>query len=322
MILQLCPGVLKYYGLHLDPRTIKNNIENQVTKDLIKYNFTIQDFCNNKVILDFGVEGQCDKIAAPLVKYLQSIPVQDLLVRYIAYVDTTKLDYHAVCLPATIISHDNWLELLQQIPYNSSVEKKFLCLMRRASHSRHNIKEMLLDAKVDVRLSYGVQRGIGQNSIVIDGSTDRKTGISEHDQRNPLFHSCLFNLVVESGCQIDQNTWKSLFITEKTFKSFGLRQIPIWFAIPGIVNEVRKLGFDLFEDIVNHNYDNIQEENLRFQTVVEQVTQLDQTLTILQCQTLRDSIEDRLNANFDLLGKLEINTSNLYKDTIKHFVNL
>tara|TARA_R110000822_G_C15224658_1_gene484665 strand:+ start:42 stop:1001 length:960 start_codon:yes stop_codon:yes gene_type:complete len=313
MISQLCPGVLKYWGLHLDPQTIKNNIEKQVTKDLIRCNFTIQDFRNSRVIVDFSAEGHCDKIAEPFVKYLQSIPVQDLLVRYTACVDTTKLDYHAQCFPTFMIAHCDWLNLLQHIPYNRSVEKKFLCLMRRPSLSRSNIKDMLLDAKVDVRLSYSVQQGIGQDSIVIDGSTNRKTGISEHDQRNPLFHSCLFNLVVETGCQLDSDNWQSLFITEKTFKSFGLRQIPIWFAIPGIVNEVRKLGFDLFEDIVNHNYDNIQEENLRFQTVVEQVTQLDQTLTILQCQTLRDSIEDRLNANFDLLVKLEHNTANLIR---------
>ena len=32
-------------------------------------------------------------------------------------------------------------------------------------------------------------------------------------------------------------------------------QIPLFIASPGYVEQLRKLGFDLFDDIINHDYD-------------------------------------------------------------------
>ena len=44
--------------------------------------------------------------------------------------------------------------------------------------------------------------------------------------------------------------------TEKTIKPFLAKQIPIFFALPNHVNLLRNLGFDMFDDIINHDYDN------------------------------------------------------------------
>ena len=45
-------------------------------------------------------------------------------------------------------------------------------------------------------------------------------------------------------------------ITEKTLHTFLGCNIPIWIGSPGTVSAVRDLGFDVFDDIVDHSYDN------------------------------------------------------------------
>ena len=108
-------------------------------------------------------------------------------------------------------------------------------------------------------------------------------------------------------------------VTEKTFKAFGLRQIPLWFAVPGFIEQVRKLGFDLFDDIVDHSYDSIVEEHIRFETVAQQVKKLDQTFSLEQCQQLRRSLLDRLNQNFKLLKTQAEQVQAIYNTAINEF---
>ena len=283
------------------------------------------------MILDFSCEGHCDQLVEPLVRYLQCLPVQDLLVIYSTCIDTQQLDYRALSIPNWMVTHSQWLSRLESVPYHDTVEQKFLCLMRRPSQSRAMIARMLLDTKCDVRMSFGSASFWSNDPfrhqfpdvdlpILIDGIIDRVTNDTEHDQTNPVFHRCLFNLVVESSSQTDTGIWRSLFITEKTFKCFGLRQIPIWFAVPGLVREIRKLGFDLFDDLVNHDYDLIQEQETRFRSVIQQVQQLDQTLSISQCQRIRRSLKDRLDANFDLLLQHRAQVREIHYRAMKDFV--
>ena len=72
------------------------------------------------------------------------------------------------------------------------------------------------------------------------------------------------NLVVESSSQTDPNVWRSIFITEKTFKALAWHQFPLWYAVPGLVEQVRKMGFDVFDDLFDgHRYDDIQDPWVR-----------------------------------------------------------
>jgi len=137
--------------------------------------------------------------------------------------------------------------------------------------------------------------------ILIDGIIGKN---NEHDQTSSLFHSCTFNLVVESGSQIDHYTWQSIFITEKTFKAFALKQIPIWFAIPGTVEQIRTLGFDLFDDIIDHSYDHIFDERTRFQKIFDQIREIDSRYDLQSCDHLRQEHSGRLEKNRALLDEL------------------
>ena len=326
-IQRIVHGILRYGALHFTPST---DVPARVTQDLAACGISINDIKHNKIIIDFRSEGQCEVVARPLIDYLKSIPAKDILVIFSAVVDTALLDYRAVSIPNRSVIHEHWLERLLLIKYNDTVDRKFLCLMRRASRSRATITKLLLDSGCDVRISFGSMTSTGhgeyrdilpgvQLPLLLDNIIDRVTNDIEHDQTKPMFHSCLFNLVAESSSQTDPETWKSKFISEKTFKAFGLRQIPVWFAVPGLVTEIRKLGFDMFDDIVDHSYDSILDERERFQTIAQQVQALDQKFSLEQCQQLRKILVSRLNQNFDLLTTQAEQVTALYNNTIKDY---
>ena len=159
-----------------------------------------------------------------------------------------------------------------------------------------------------VRLSFGsgAQAGLEQYRdvvgrelpLLVDGVlTDR---VKEFDVANPKFHSCLFNIAAETSSQSEAN-WRSVFLTEKTWKAIMQRQIPIWYGVPGLVEHVRSLGFDTFDDILDHHYDAIQDETQRHQSVFDLIVQLNQQYSLGDCQTLRQQLQPRLESNFEQL---------------------
>jgi hypothetical protein len=99
-------------------------------------------------------------------------------------------------------------------------------------------------------------------------SYDRVSGTPNTD----IFYRAHVNLVVESSNQLDEQSWKLVFLTEKSFKTFAWHQFPVWYSVPGTVRQVRDLGFDLFDDVFeNHAYDQIQDPDQRRTAVVELV---------------------------------------------------
>jgi hypothetical protein len=212
--------------------------------------------------------------------------------------------------------HSGWLGYIKSVDPSLQVDYKFLCLMRRPSASRARLANRLLPFVDSLKLSFGsmlesFNRPVlsEYNSmipgyklpILLDGIVPRGQLSIIHDQTNAIFRNCLFNIVVESGSQTDSQSWRSQYITEKTFKAFGLRQIPIWMAVPGLVSHVKAMGFDLFEDIIDHEYDTIVDEDQRQQKVVEQIIQLDQLYSLDKCKQLRTQLGNRLENNYQLL---------------------
>jgi hypothetical protein len=309
-IRKIASNTLHYDAVHFRETT---DIWSQINQNLHDSGLTWADLQANKLVLDFKCEGHCDKSSAELINFVQTLPVKDLLVVFNASVDVEALPYRAVSMPYWMVVHNQWLSLLQSVPYNSAIDHKFLCLMRRPSPSRAKVARWLLDHNINARFSFASMYKSYQLvkympmfpdcrlPITIDGIIDRAIIDAEHTQINPIFHSCLFNLVVETSSQNDPGIWHSVFITEKTFKAFGLRQIPIWFAVPGLVTEVRKLGFDMFDDIVDHSYDLVYNENERFSQIFAQIQRFNHDMDLKQCQQLRDNMHDRLNNNFDML---------------------
>jgi hypothetical protein len=195
--------------------------------------------------------------------------------------DTIPADVKQIAWSWYMVNHSNWLHNLLKIDFDWQSHNKdrwFLCIMRRRSEQRSRFLKKLLDTfdQSQCRLSYASMidyqafDDIAQVSIpmLLDGPTP---GNEQHLARDPRIFNCLVNVIAETSCQeTEGDCWSSSFITEKTFKCFGWRQVPIWFASPGLVQAVRSLGFDVFDDLIDHDsYDLIHDPVERMACVIE-----------------------------------------------------
>lgn len=278
-------------------------------EDLLKHNFTNDTFKGRMLTVDFRAEGINEEQAEPLISYLISaLPDTEIFVIYNTVLNSVPTYDHRVDIDY-MSAHLDFTSRIILDP-KLDIDKKFLCLIRRPSPSRAKIAANL-ENNPNVRLSFGTGSQseelekfkpmfVSTLPILIDGATP---GLEQHTHLDPVFYKSLFNIIVETSSQEDVGSWTSIFITEKTFKAFAFRQIPIWFAVPGLVKKVKELGFDIFEDIIDHSYDSIQDEQTRHLTVLEQINQLDTKFGLEDCQELRHNLRQRFQNNFDLLMK-------------------
>ena len=121
---------------------------------------------------------------------------------------------------------------------------------------------------------------------------------------NPKIRASVFNLIAESGFDHipTDNTlqyWHKSLVTEKTIKAYILRQFPIWLAPYGAVQEQRDLGFDVFDDIIDHSYDNEYRPYHRLEMVAKEVERLYNRYSIEEMRTLLSDRWDRLERNVE-----------------------
>jgi hypothetical protein len=82
------------------------------------------------------------------------------------------------------------------------------------------------------------------------------------------------NIATESECE-EFPYYRDInlpVITEKSYKPFASRQIPIWLAARGHLNYLKGLGFEVMEDLLPNNYDNLQTPD-KVMAIVELVKQ-------------------------------------------------
>jgi hypothetical protein len=164
-----------------------------------------------------------------------------------------------------------------------------------------------------------------ETNIISNESHDRTLKydlpkILDYDNRNPTFihndlgdlYNIILNLVTENLTGMangDVSDDKIFTFTEKTIKPFLAKQIPLFFALPGHLNVLRNLGFDLFDDLIDNSYD----------TEMNHVKRLDLILNELQRLMQVDLIEfksknkNRFDSNFKLLDTLTQRGENLIK---------
>ena len=306
-------GMLQYGAAHYitDQMYTPGYCEQQIVSDCERSGITVEEFSQSKIVLSFLDEGFGPDDIAPLTDILMQSHADRFMVLFNAHIDDVNLlPYRARCFPTWLINRSEYQLDQLRYDFNIQLDRKFLCLMRRGSTGRAHLARFLLDniGLDNVRMSFGSGQRAGLEQyqdivgcdlpLLVDGVlTDR---VQEFNISNPVFHSCLFNIVAETSSQTEKN-WHTIFLTEKTWKAIMQRQIPIWHGVPGLVNQMRTLGFDVFDDIVIHWYDNIAQEHSRFDAVYGTIQQLDQTYSLAHCQQLRQQLQPRLEANFEQL---------------------
>ena len=306
------PGMLQYGAAHYitDQMHTPGYCEQQIVSDCECSGITAKEFAQSKIVLSFLDEGFGPEEIAPLTDILSHSHPGKFMVLFNSHIDVGALPYFARCCTTWLINRSEYK--LDQFDYDFDIQldRKFLCLLRRPTLNRAYLARFFLDniGLDTVRLSFGsgAMGGLDQYRdvvgcnlpLLVDGMlTDR---VKEFDVANPVFHSCLFNIVAETSSQSEAN-WRSIFLTEKTWKAIMQRQIPIWFGVPGLVEHVRSLGFDTFDDILDHHYDAIPNEAKRHQSVFDLISRLNNQYSLTDCQTLRQQLQPRLESNFGQL---------------------
>lgn len=315
--------VIWYSASHWDRYTCgtESTIQNKILQDLDSGNLSLEDFYNHRCILSFLNEGHDIGDLDAVIEHMDRSHGRSRYAVLVSAQHPSRNTQDPVfCFAESLVNHGNFFDNIKKHPPTAAVKltKKFLCLIRRASPARAEFASRLLqsDLRHSVTMSFGshhfpsevqAYQSLFANDclpILLDGMVAQDQAMKIYDVQDS-WYGALFNCVVETSNQTDPGSFRSKFLTEKTFKAFAMGQIPIWFAVPGLVSLVRRLGFDMFDDIVDHSYDAIQDPNLRMSRVLQQILTLHHRFTLDQCQHIRDALWNRLNHNYNTMIALE-----------------
>jgi hypothetical protein len=135
------------------------------------------------------------------------------------------------------------------------------------------------------------------------GTDGKIIGRAATNQKSPghqLFKS-LLSIVNETNDFLNSNVQ----LSEKSFKVFAWHQIPIFSASPKQVETVRGIGFDMFDDIIDHSYDSASTLDLHDLKILNEISKfLKKYPTLEDVNDLRKQLYPRLKANNELLYSL------------------
>lgn len=87
-----------------------------------------------------------------------------------------------------------------------------------------------------------------------------------------LYQSSYCHIVIETLFDVDQS--EGAFLTEKTYKCIKFGQPFVIAGGPGSIAALRSAGYRVFDHVIDHGYDTIQDNNQRWQALREEITRL------------------------------------------------
>jgi hypothetical protein len=193
-------------------------------------------------------------------------------------------------------------------------EYSYFCLNRRKNFVREQVINELLRLDL-IKFGYVTYHGFSytDNTVTpmeitgLQPSPDMKHYINHQigfERHNHILQGIDYSSNVANYYYINENILAPInisvetkmlefFPTEKTFLSFFTKRVPIVFAQYHCIENLRLEGFDLFDDYVDHSYDNITDPQLRITQGIESNHKI---LT-----NFSHDISLRTNANFNYL---------------------
>jgi hypothetical protein len=180
----------------------------------------------------------------------------------------------------------------------------YVCLNRLHRWQRYRLVKNLLNRGLDNfgKISYldNPTRNDPCFPLVLD--SDDISWKDQRDINNSIFSGALVNVITESAYEPepghDINFHHLPGMTEKSFKCFAMHQIPIWLAPHFSVNCYRNLGFDVFDDIIDHSYDLEPDPEHRINLVI---TQIEKLCRLSNLHEIRKKLKPRFLKNLDTL---------------------
>lgn len=217
----------------------------------------------------------------------------------------------------------------------TSRDRHFVCLNRLPKYHRIHLVNHLFELNI---INHGYVSLGGDQTLLSD---DWKALVTEgHRHRMPLVLDRYFpsdrlivslqmqmafvNVVCETDYETETKSVVYKFrtrLTEKTAKAFLMRQLPLFLAIPGHVRYVKEVGFDLFEDIIDHSYDSIADPDERIGAVAKELNRL----CGIPMENLREYCKknnQRFEDNVDRCSSIGIAEQKRIINSISEFINL
>jgi hypothetical protein len=304
-----------------------------ITKDLSDADISLNQVRNFRWIFDLKPEGISAADLEQVYCWFRKlgVPSNQFRVAFSCVENLSSLPYPAICLPDRLIHNGNWWMHLDHYHIdwaNLPMTHKLVCLMRRPSMGRGTLAKRLLTkfTTTELMMTFGtngehcdeqIKKLIWPQPFPMIVDRPMADQVFQHRIDHDFFYRAPVNLIVESSSQTDPNVWRSIFITEKTFKALAWHQFPIWYAVPGLVNEIRKMGFDVFDDLFdNHTYDSTQDPWVR----MTQVVLLTRRFCDQDTVALRQQHWSRLTKNADLIREIHTTATSRHTEALERLI--
>lgn len=183
----------------------------------------------------------------------------------------------------------------EQIPQDQTVEKDFNCFLNRIDPIRQTWFYLLFDRNLlnSGYVSFNLDVRTGLQPAEVTGldlfDSHHRNFLSSFDPikeqikkvvpfKNFVEHNDLFSVTLSSKISVIVETYferpDTKPLSEKTFRALQLPRPWLLFAATGCVDKIRSLGFDVYDDIVDHSYD-------QFDTATDSVERQESILTQL-----------------------------------------
>lgn len=321
---------LLYYNYdEIKNGTVKTAIDQAVVDDFI----TQRDLTEKKIVFDSLMEGHGPREIKSLYQSLGNESWFDInrVVWLHQISDPLPPEIKNVKWDWYMVDHGAWLSSFKKLNIDCTTLQRthdFICLMRRRSQQRAWLARDLYINFVPGTffLSYASMIDYteydpivqSQLPILLDGHT--RDTVHQHRASDPRIFGCLINVIAETSNQEpEQYGWCSQFVTEKTYKCFGWHQIPIWWTVPGLVDIVRKQGFDVFDDVMeDHHYDSIQDPSHRRNTMVSILKRAIAKISEEGRQRFNDRMMPRFVNNFNRLDDMYVRKLGHWPEILKN----
>lgn len=209
---------------------------------------------------------------------------------------------------------------------------KFVCLNKAPRLHRVRLVEEILSREleeegivscgydsIDRDYSKICQKGLQHRFPIQVETLERITNDEDVNQTLSNFNQESFiTVVAETSCEqvdhpLQSGGYDKIFITEKTLKAFITGTFPLILAPKHAIQYLRGKGFDMFDDIIDHSYDNYTDPNIKTKMIVDQLEKLLQ-MDISVLKDLHISCKDRFGAN-------RMNTLHYTKDIIDNRID-
>jgi hypothetical protein len=172
----------------------------------------------------------------------------------------------------------NYIQLKQKYYFDKILFSKY--------KSIYPLNESAIDFLTDIEIAkFTKEYNTWQPMNSIDATNSGLDLVTSMNSTNyNVYKTSLFHIVAETAVN------KPL-LSEKTYKIFAVGQIPIMCGPQHAVSHLRDLGFDMFDDIVDHSYyDNIYDSRERINAmhwILDHIATLDHNQLLINTATRR-----------------------------------